>query len=239
MLILAQIMTTKFEVKYSLQKDCQIYLQSIWKPSWVDYGTSDYEIGKKYFPLSFLDNLKNALDKNSAKKIVLKYWAENRGKSYDQGTKLICKWFNRFLNEEQEHIVGRLEKIYGKPFPFLKITVYLTSYFCCPYNFNQLWYMVSRNANFWSLLDTSVHELNHFMFYFYFLKRLEKQRYSQKSIEFLKEALAILTSNNPKSENIDKPDVLPLQNFIRENNEKSVDQIIDLVIKNKLLEKIK
>jgi len=56
--------------------------------------------------------------------------------------------------------------------------------------------------------------------------------------EHLKEALAVLTSEDPK-ENQEKPNIVPIQNFIRENKEKSVDRVIDLVIQNKLLDNIK
>lgn len=231
-------MKTKFTVLYSEEKDLQTYL-NLWNQKWLNYGQDRYELAKKHFPVEFLDNLKNASDQKNAKEVINNYWQQTRSKTFDQGSDMICKWFSRFLFEEQDQITGRLERLYGQKFPFSDITVYLNTYFSNPYNYEKLYYMVSRTANFWGLIGTSTHELNHFMFYFYFKDSLEKQNYSNTAIEHLKEAFAVLTSNNPSSENAEKIDVLPLQDFVYQNKDKPVEEIIELVIKNKLLENIK
>jgi len=232
-------MAVKFNVSYSEEKDGLVYLNALWKSPWVDYGQSHYEIGKKYLPIEFLDSLKNASSKTEAIKIVKNYWKNIRSSKFDNNSDLLCKWFSNFLNEEGgERIIKRLENIYQKKFPFKQINVYLTTFFSCPYNYKENWYMVNRNSSLLWLLSTSVHELNHFMFYYYFNQNLENQGFSENQREHLKEALAILTSDDSK-ENQEKPNVLPIQNFIKENKDKSIDKIIELVIKNKLLENIK
>ena len=228
----------EFVVEYSLEKDIKVYLDALWQSKWVNYGKSYYEIGQKYLPVEFLDSLKDAPTKEDAQNIVLKYFENTRSQKFDQGSVLIAKWFSRFLNEEKESIIHRLEKLYDQKFPFPKITVYLNTFFTNPYNYDEKWYMVGRDYNFWGLLGTSTHELNHFMFYYYFRDKVATQGFERPAIEFLKEALAVLTSNNPATENQNKTSVLPIQNFVYENRDKPIDKIIELVIKNKLLDNI-
>lgn len=228
----------EFIVEYSLEKDIQVYLDAIWKPIWTDYGKSKYEIGQKYLPLEFLDNLKNSADKENAVKVIKNYWQKTRVPNFQQNTNLTIKWFSKFLNEEQRLITEKLEKAYNKPFPFENIAVYITTFFSCPYNYQDKWYMIGRGYSLLGLLNTSTHELNHFMFYYYFADNLKKLNFNVKQIEYLKEALAIVTTNNIE-ENKEKINVLPLQDFIKEIKHKSVAEIIELVIQNKLLDNIK
>jgi hypothetical protein len=232
-------MAVKFNVLYSEEKDISVYLNALWKSPWVDYGKSRYEIGKKYLPIEFLDSLKNAPSKIEAVKIIKNYWKNIRSPVFTNNSELLSKWFGSFLNNEgNERIIERLENVYQKKFPFKQVNVYLTTFFSCPYNYEENWFMVNRNSSLLWLLSTSIHELNHFMYYYYFNQDLEKQGFSESQRQHLKEALAILTSDNPK-ENQEKPQVIPIQNFIKENKDKSVDKIIKLVLKNKLLENIK
>ena len=232
-------MAVKFNVLYSEEKDILAYLNALWKSPWVNYGKSHYEIGKKYLPIEFLDSLKNAPSKIEAVKIIKNYWKNIRTSTFTNNSELLSKWFGIFLNTEgSERIIERLEHIYQKKFPFKQINVYLTTFFSYPCNYKEKWFMVSRNSSLLWLLSTSIHELNHFMFYYYYDQNLKKQGLSESQREHLKEALAILTSDDPK-ENQDKPQVLPIQNFIKENKDKSIDKIIELIIKNKLLDNIK
>lgn len=229
----------QFIVEYSLEKDINIYLDALWQPKGVNYGKTHYEIAQKDYPIEFLDSVKNAQTREKAYDVVLKYFEQTRNSKYQEWSDFVAKWFNKILNEDQNIIINRLEKLYNQKFPFEKINVYLGTFVSCPYNYDEKWYVVGRNYNLWGLLNTSTHELNHFMFYFCFKEKLIKLGYERKQIEYLKEAFAVLTSNNPQNENKEKLDVLPLQNFVYENKDKSVDEIIDLVIKNKLLENIK
>jgi tetratricopeptide (TPR) repeat protein len=229
----------KFIVEYSLEKDINVYLDALWQPKWVNYGKTRYEIAQKDFPIEFLDAVKNAQTREKAYDVVLKYFENTRSPKFQEGSAFVAKWFNKILNEDQNIIINRLEKIYNQKFPFKKINVYLGTFISNPYNYDEKWYIVGRSYNLWGLFGTSTHELNHFMFYFYYKEKLIKLGYERKAIEYLKEALAVLTSNNPSTENKEKIDVLPIQNFVYQNREKSVDEIIDLVLKNKLLENIK
>ncbi len=224
----------KFIVKYSQEKDFIPYTNSFWKSSWADYGTNCFEIGKKYFPIEFMEALKNAKTKKNAENIIIKHWESTRSKNFIEDTNLFIKWYSKILNEEKELIVKPLERAYSQKFPFEEINVYLTTFFSCPYNYDEKWYMVYRNSNIMNLFSISTHELNHFMFYFYWKNYLKKQKISNEKIEYLKEAFAVLTSLNP-NENKEKPNILPIQDCVKKHRDKSIKEIIDLVIKEGLL----
>lgn len=235
MLILSQ-MKNIFSVSYSTQIDLKNYLdQTFYRDKYVSYGEDIVELGSRYFPKTFLQSLVDAKSKTIAKKYITDFWKSKRNSSFNYGNKLLCKWYERILNEEKASIIKPLEKKYQSPFPFTDIKVYLTTFFSCPY-FYPKYFMMYRNCSIFDLINTAKHELNHFMFYYYFDKKLAK-KYTLNQREILKEALAVLTGS--LNENTDKPKVLSLQKFIQENSHEPVDKIIKLVIKNKLLENIK
>lgn len=224
----------KFTVQYSKKLDSEIYINWIWNKKFYNYGTDRIDSAKKFLPSEFVDKLASAKNKKEAEEIVLSYFKYKFNDSFYFSNEILSKWFEKFLNEEQDLIIKPLEKIYNEKFPFEKINVYLTSFFACPYSYEDLFFMVSKNSSLIYLLTTAKHELNHFMFYFYFQDYLEKKKISNEKIECLKEALAVL-SNLGGNENADKPDVLEIQNFIKENRDKSVKEIIDLTIEKGLL----
>jgi len=228
----------EFAVEYSEEKDINVYLNALYNKDWTDYGTNYHEISKKYYPIEFLENIKNSNTIEDARQVVSQYFKSTRNQYYLQSSEFVAKWFTKFLNEEQKLITGKLEKVFQQTFPFEKITVYLNSFYTNPYNYDEKWYMVGRDYNFWGLLKTSTHELNHFMFFYYHQEDLIKRGYNKSQIDHLKESLAVLTSNNPEKENEFKPNVLPIQKFVYENKDNSVDKIIELEIQNKLLENI-
>jgi hypothetical protein len=225
----------QFLVNYSEDLDLKAYLWGLWKPIRPDYGRTHLEIAQKYFPSDFLEELTKAKEKDIASQIIKNYWHQIRNKYFDISTETIIKWHGKFLNEEQNTIFYSLEKVYSQPFPFQKINVYLTTFFSCMYDYDRRWYMVNRDTNLMGLLNTSIHELNHFMFYFYFSDYLKQKTVSFHHSELIKEAFAVLTSNNPK-ENLDKPKVIPIQELVKNNNGKPLSQIIDLVIDSGLLQ---
>lgn len=224
----------KFIVKYSQEKDFIPYLNNLWKSTWIDYGKNSFEIGKKYFPVEFMEAVKNAETKTDTENIITEYWKSTRSKNFSQDTDLIIKWFNKILNEEKDLIIKTLEKAYSEKFPFNEITVYLTTFYSCPYYYEEKWYMAQRSSSLMNLFSVSIHELNHFMFYYYWREYLRKQNISNEKIEYLKESFAVLTSTNPK-ENIEKPNILTIQNFVKANKDKPIKEIIDLVIEEGLL----
>lgn len=196
----------------------------------MDYGDKNKEYFYKYAPKDFIDKLTKSADKKLAKDVVGEYWQKTLPKSFNKDNQFLIKWIEKLLNEEKDLVIKRVEKIYEKPFPFEEIRVYLTTCFFCPYNYKKLYFMINRNSNFFGILNTARHELNHFMFYYYFGKSLKKKGISLENIEFIKEALAILTSNGQTENEGRSPLLLKIEDFVKQNRNLSVEEIIDKVL---------
>jgi hypothetical protein len=221
-----------FIVRYSPELDLQTYLLLMWKNNWVDDGNRKKENFYRWAPKEFVDNLGAAKDKKTAENIVKQYWKTTFPPSFKKDNKFIIDWFGRLLNEEKDLIIKRLEKAYKKPFPFDEITVYLTTCFGCPYYYEQRYFFIGRNYNFFGILNTARHELNHFMFHYYFEDYVKEKLVSRENIHFLKEALAILTSNKKTENEGRKAQILKIEDFVKQNKDLPIKKIIDLVIAN-------
>lgn len=221
-----------FVVKYSPELDLQNYLIRIWKNTWVDFGQSNKETFYRYAPKEFIDNLMAAKDKKTAEDVVKQYWKTTFPPSFEKDNEFLIDWFGRLLNEEKDLIIKRLEKAYDKPFPFDEVTVYLTTCFGCPYNDKEHYFMLNRNSNFFTILNHARHEMNHFMFHYYFWDSLKEKNISREFIEYLKEALAILTSGRKTENEGRKAQILKIEEFVKQNKNLPIKKIIDLVIEN-------
>ncbi len=220
-----------FKVLYSQDKDIDNYLNSAWHFSYQKHGREDMEKRLlKYFPEKFNKNLKNAQTKEKAT-TTIKSYLDNLPQSFNDQTTILIIGIEKILNDHQTEIVNLLESIYQKPFPFKVITVFLTTLSICPYNYEEKWFMSRRSNSIDGHINTTKHELNHFMFYYYYQDRLKKQSLPEEKIEKIKEALAILT--NPEGNN--KPDIKELEIFIQTQKNKTLDQIIELSLSSKLL----
>jgi len=213
-----------FVVKYSLQKDLNNYLVRLYNKNRYSYGRAPDFILKK-FPLSFQQQIKKSKSVESIIGIIKKYWQETRPKNFSSQIKLTTKSVEKILNQNKDKIISKLESVYQQKFPFNKIAVFLTTIPICPYNYQDRWFMVSSTDKK-QIIKTATHELNHFMFYYYYADHLKQKNISSKNIEIIKESLAILT--NPEG-NPNKPDVLPLEKIILSHTDKSIDQIIDIL----------
>jgi len=213
----------KFKVFYSQQKDIANYLNSVWHFSYQKYGRKN--ITQKllqFYPSDFKQNLKSAQTKLEAKSVVKNYLT-NLSPSFHQQTEVIQIGIDTILNSHSQQIVNQLESIYSQKFPFKNITVYITTLGICPYNYDKRWFMTRRSNSPIGHINTAIHELNHFMFYYYYQDYLTKKNLSQKNIEILKEALAILT--NPEGNN--KPQVIKIETYIKSLPKKPIKTIID------------
>lgn len=207
-------------ISYSQEKDIWNYLDSVWKFAYIKHGRINLrEKLLRNFPQYFKDNLDKAKTKNEAKKKIIKYldwYRENHANT----TPVIIDWLQKNLNSKKDEIIHKLEGVYKEKFPFEKIIVYLTTVNIFPYNFKERWFMSGKNQDLRSHIKIALHELNHFMFYYYYSdlkKELGNERY-----EVLKEALAIYT--NPGGN--DKPAVKKLENYFKENLNKSIPDIL-------------
>jgi len=221
-----------FIVKYSAKLDLESYLIRIWKNTWVDYNNSNKEFFYRWAPKDFIDDLMAAKDKETAEDVVKQYWKNTFPPSFERDNEFLIDWFGRLLNEEKDLIIKRLEKAYDKPFPFDEITVYLTTCFGCPYYYEKRYFYIGRNYGFLGILNTARHELNHFMFHYYFDDYIKEKSVSRENKEYLKEALTILTSGRKTENEGRKAQILQIEDFVKQNKNLPIKEIIDLVIEN-------
>lgn len=218
----------QFLVKYSQEKDIQNYLNAGWKFTYAKYGRKNIqEKLLENYPQEFKNKLLEAKTKIIAKKVV-KDFLDSRPEDFRHITKLVIKVCQEVLDEEKQSIIDLLEKIYQKPVPFDKITVYITTFPINPYNYEECWFMVNRNSSIAGFINTAKHELNHFMFYHYYLEKLTQQKISKEKREKLKEALAIFS--NPEGN--DKPDIKELESYLKTLIGKTMDEIVVLSLKS-------
>ena len=220
-----------FKVSYSLQKDIENYLNSVWKFSYRKFGREKPE--DKFltsYPVVFRKQIRKARSRKEAEKVIYDF-LNSLPKNFQDLIPVIAKGVEVILNENQKEIVNILEKVYGQKFPFKHIKVYLTTAPIFPYNYKELWFMTGRNSSLPKHISTAKHELNHFMFYYYYADELTKQGVSLTKQEKFKEALAILT--NPEGN--DKPEVKELEKFILKHKDKPLEKIIALSLKSGVL----
>jgi len=221
----------KFLVDYSLQKDIQNYLNAGWKFTYHKHGRENIQQRLlENFPQDFKIKLLEAKSKDVAENTVKKF-LDSRPENFKRITNLVIKVCQLVLDEEKQNIIDLLQKIYQNPFPFEKITVYITTFSISPYSYKDRWFMVTRNNSITGFINTAKHELNHFMFYHYYLDKLTQQKISQEKREKLKEALAIFS--NPEGN--DKPDIKELESYLKTLNGKPMDEIINQILNSNYL----
>jgi len=198
-----------FFVNYSIEKDAENHINSLWCFSYLKHGREEIEEKlREKFPKEYIEKLLVCKDKKAAKKVSISF-LKSLNPNYINTTDVICKGVESLLEENKKDIILKLENIYKNKFPFKKISVYLTTVSISPYNYEQRWFMSGRNQSIQGHLNTAIHELNHFMFYYYYpnlLEELGKEKYEE-----LKEALVVFT--NPKGN--DKPAIRKLEGFFR------------------------
>ena len=179
-------------VKYSYKKEENNYLDSLYSFRWNKHGRNNIQNDLlKPFPEQFKNNLLKAKGENEARKVIKEFiipYLPNRKISY----KHLAITIEKVWTSRKSDIIKQLEDIYGETFPFNKITVYLSSLPICPYNYKDKWFMLYANTPIDRQMSIIKHELNHFMFYYYFPTKelcLDNNKY-----ESLKEALTVLSN---------------------------------------------
>jgi len=182
----------QLKVTYSFERDINNYVDSLYHFRWDKHGREDLQENLlKPFPYVFKKALKESVNKEAAEKVIEKYLLKNinrRRKTFLSVAKnLKIAW-----KENKTSIINNLEKIYGKNFPFKSLTVYLSSIPICPYNFNERWIYIFAGTSTQRQLRILTHELNHFMFLYYFGSL--KDNIGNSNFESLKEALTVFTN---------------------------------------------
>ncbi len=225
----------KFKVEYSIDKDMIPYMKVIWKMQYKSYGRDGLqERLLKYKPGQFQKDIKKAKTEEGAKRVMHDFLCENlegNRVEFDSNVKRIQKT----LDGNKGRIIGKLESLFGKKFPFEEITVYLTTAGICPYNYDKRWFMVYTNADEARILSVASHELNHFMFYYYYSHGLEQEGIDDHKLMVLKEALVVLDPNDVDK----KPQAEDLKKFLKALSSRPMDEIIEFAIKSKAFQNIK
>jgi hypothetical protein len=198
-----------FKVDYSVEKDIWNHLNSLWRFTYLKHGRRGMsEKLLKPYPERYKQALKKAENQEEATKVIKKFLF-SLPLNYRNTTLVIAKGVEAILEENRQDIISSLEGCYNKRFPFNKIFIYITTVNIYPYNYEKRWIMTGRNSSIEGHIRTVKHELNHFMFYYYFPKL--KEELGKVKYERLKEALAIFTSSGKN----DKPAAEKLENYFK------------------------
>lgn len=187
----------KLKVTFSLNHEINNYVNSLYKFRWLKHGRKNIQENLlKPFPESFKKDLSRCKSEKEVREVIKKFLGKDLNKREGK-FKLIANNLEKAWKEKDDELVKKLEKVYGKKFPFKTLTVYLTSIPICPYNFKKRWIMVfAYTPKINTQLKIIVHELNHFMFLYYY-GDLER-KVGKKKFEQLKEALTVFTDPEDK-----------------------------------------
>lgn len=228
----AKINNMKFIVAYSVENDIQSHRDSAWRLAFLSHGREDLQnkIINKYSDENFRKKIKLARTKKEAE-IVINDYLSSMPEYIKNILPVIASGVENILNKKQQEIIDLLEKIYQKKFPFTKIGVFITASFMCSYSYDEKWFRTGWRQTEEKHINTVRHELNHFMFYHYYLSKLVKLGVNKEKREILKEALAIFS--NPEGN--DKPAVKELEKFLLTIKNQSMDNIIKAAISSGVL----
>lgn len=197
----------KLKVEFSLDHEVNNYVNSLYKFRWLKHGRRNIQENLlKPFPESFKKDLSRCKNKKEAREVIKKFLNKDLTKR-KRKLKLIANNLEEAWSEKNDELVEKLEKSYGKKLSFKNITIYLTSLPICPYNFKKRWIMVyAYTPKISRQLEIIIHELNHFMFLYYY-GALER-KIGKKKFEQLKEALTVFTD-------LEKKEGYPAQKALR------------------------
>lgn len=174
-------------VSYSLQKEVLLYLNTVYKFRLLSYGRKK---DNTQFPPGFTNALKSAKNSQEATKIITSYLKSryhNNRKIFD----VVVEELEKYLNKNIDQMVSILENNYQREVPFKKIHVFLGTGMNNPYNYKGRWMMVGMYHSLEYQFKIILHELNHFMFYFYY-SHLQAEL-GMERFESLKESLTVFT----------------------------------------------
>jgi hypothetical protein len=185
----------KIKVKYSLGHDVGNYFNALYKFRWIKHGREGVqEELLKALPESFKTALKEAKNTPEAKAVIRDYLSKDfKKRAVEYGE--IARNLEQVWRVRGRGFEKKLSGLYGKPIPFKEITVYLTSLPINPYKYPE-WIFVYAKTSVERQLQIVTHELNHFMFYYYF--NYLKEELGKEKFESLKEALTVFTNPEEK-----------------------------------------
>jgi hypothetical protein len=207
------------EIKYSVEKDAETYINYVYQFKALKHGRADpqKELLERLDP-ELRGILSSATDEKSAYKEVLAYLTkknhENPQLMQNSKKNLQERWDTVGTN-----IIYSLEFLYKKPFPFDNVTLYLTTNNICPYSYEDR-YFYANYKYVSEQMDVAKHELNHFMFYYYYDSL--KNQLNEEKYDLLKESLTFFS--NPSQTG--KPNERPIREFFKTQIWETLDEAI-------------
>lgn len=207
-------------IQYSIQKDVGNYLNGVFEFEHLKHGRENIreDLLVKIDP-ALRNKIEKSKNKDEAKKFISDFltgWQKDNYEFIESAIKnLESEW-----NLVGQETIQRLETLYQKQFPFGKITIYLTSLPLCPYSYKDKYLFVYINNPVEKQIKTILHELNHFMFYFYYPNL--KEELGHEKYELLKESLSYFSNPEQKG----KPNEKELRELYTSKSWKNIEEII-------------
>jgi hypothetical protein len=186
----------RIKVGYSLDLDVWNYLRSVYRFVWYKHGRNNLQ--EKLFlalPDKSRESLKRAKSEREAKEVIERFLSQGLDGRKFKYAKIAQDLEENWVKDGPK-VEKKLEKIYARKIPFKTLKIYLSSLPICPYNFKKRWIMVFADTRVKRQIEILAHELNHFMFYYYF--GYLKKELGEEKFESLKEALTVFTNPEEK-----------------------------------------
>lgn len=192
-------------VRYSPETDLENYISKIFFGTKYDYGRTDLrekllkDCSEEVRAL-FSDDLVET-ELRSRLLHILRTEYERRPEWYEKKIQDLA-WVWGQVGSQVEYALARM---YGRPFPFAgdTLTVNFTTLFICPYRYEERMIFCAVKQPNVQQVATVLHELNHFMFYYYFGHL--RSSLSEGDYELLKESLTFFSSPDRPGYPAEKP----------------------------------
>lgn len=229
----------KITIKLDIQKDAWNW--------WHACNHVSYSVDwKQRIDQSIWENI-HGKSQEQAFKFLLPYLKNNYIKQHNQ-LELYQKQASLIIKQNANRACRWLEKITEQPLACQDITLYLTTFPRCPYNYEKgyIWTCAIWPAK--QVMDTLLHELLHFQFYAYFKNRESVKKLSAAQAEDLKEALTVILNyefreylaQSDKGYSVHQKLRQKLASFWQKNKDfgKLVDYGAEQIVKNRVLKMI-
>ena len=210
----------KLTAIYDPAKDAENHIRAIVDAAYLTHG----RVGMK-------EQLIAAVELKAVRTVLTK--GGERNDLLDKMTTLFTKDRGRPLLEEKarqleaawvrlgDQVIFQLEALYGRDWPFEAVHIDLTTLPICPYDYKARQIFVHAMPGTQTQLCIISHELNHFMFYWVYSKKL-KEKLGRERFELLKESVTIFT--NP--EQTGKPNEEPLRKLYVKKRVRTLDEAV-------------
>lgn len=182
----------KLTAEYSIEKDLWNYTRYL-NDTGYSYGVDNKNAKViSRLPMEVQDIL-NSQESDEVKAEKLLTYLKGQYKIKKADYNRITKAIEATWKEVGNQIVYYLEDLYNQTFPFDKVTTYLTSNSIYPYKYEERYFLIStKNIPMVAQMNIIIHELGHFMFYYYYPNL--KDKLGSNKYELLKESLSFFTN---------------------------------------------